>query len=573
MELKLEGSSRTQESFTELRTRRALLLPLDRSTAPVNDKRDQEQETGTVEDFLRQMPDVSYRQVYDALHSGMDRAAIHQLIARVSSWDAVAEWARDQNQLEILPVWGAHLAQAADRLTEFGLDVSTVAAAACDTFEMNARIAEHLGTEELASRLRVAERKHSGDTASWGFFETLRRVQGGFSRLAAGLGYASTICPFTGAILQSRHAIPIAIDSTKQVCIFYFFRSIVNFYVVVSSWSGGKEYIYVPSKNLLLRLHEPWFAWGEPNHMIAEFMHLSVRRSAWVTDYYASETEPALLGNTMDNLGHFFWNDAAGFDAFAQEGFLTEPKQLVCYRHNPIKISDLFDDIFSRSNVTAAVDADDLMSKTVGSGLFVVRPCYYKIEPHLAERINSYAQVRVSDAQIQAAQAARAHAYVIWVNFRAHNKALVNLVDVIVKVADKLIDRYGSLAILADGFADCSPVLDALAVRLPQQVTLYPGLDLTISDSIHWASVVDSYIATIGSGLTIVTWIAGRPGIAHSEPAHLGQMEFWHQVRPDVVPPITPTITDIRAHGEAMYANYEIDADVFLGLVDRLLQT
>ncbi|UIY43234.1 hypothetical protein [Methylobacterium radiotolerans] len=539
----------------------------------MNHTRDRDQEAGPVEDFLRQAPDASYRQIYDALHSGIDRAAMHQLIARVSSWDAVAEWAREQTQLEILPVWGAHLAQVADRLAELGLDPRTVAAAACDTFEMNARIAEHLGADKIASLQRAAERKHTGGSATWGFFETLRRVQGGFSRLAAGLGYASTICPFTGTILQSRHAIPIAIDVTKQVCIFYFFRSVINFYVIVSSWSGGKEYIYIPSKNLLLRLHEPWFAWGEPNHMITEFMHLAVRRSARIADYYASATEPALLGNTMDNLGHFFWNDAAGFDAFAREGFLTERKRLICYRHNPIKISDLFDDIISPTDATFASDADDLLNKTIGNDLFVVRPCYYKIEPQLAERVKTYAQARVSGDQIQAAKAARTHGYVLWVNFRAHNKALVNLTDVIIKVADKLVDRYGSLAIFADGFSDCAPVLDALVARLPRQVALYPGLDLTISDSIHWASVVDSYIATIGSGLTIVTWIAGRPGIAHSEPAHLGQMEFWHQVRPDVPPPLTPAMTDIHAQGDAMYANYEIVPEVFLGLIEQLRQS
>jgi hypothetical protein len=106
---------------------------------------------------------------------------------------------------------------------------------------------------------------------------------------------------------------------------------------------------------------------------------------------------------------------------------------------------------------------------------------------------------------------------------------------------------------------------------MPPNVKLFPGIDVSIYDTIMWAFQIDSYIATIGSGLTIVTWIAGKPGVAHSESHHLNQIaSFWGDVRPDVPLPITPACDQVIDTGEKMYCNYEIDRSLILQMFDRL---
>ena len=80
-------------------------------------------------------------------------------------------------------------------------------------------------------------------------------------------------------------------------------------------------------------------------------------------------------------------------------------------------------------------------------------------------------------------------------------------------------------------------------------------------------------MATIGSGLTTLTWIAALPGVAHSESSHLGQEEFWHDVRPDAPAPVMVKREWVTDVGEGPYGNYKVDpqrvAKLFWTVLER----
>ena len=196
-----------------------------------------------------------------------------------------------------------------------------------------------------------------------------------------------------------------------------------------------------------------------------------------------SMTSPALLADTRDNFGHYFWNDLSGLDRYAPTGLLRSARKVVGYRYGFLDPECCLDDGVERE-VFRLTEKHKLFRTFLTQKLYCVRPTALRMPAETAAERGQ---------------------------------------------------------------------------RVPAGVKVFNAFDLPFPESISWAFASDAYIATIVSGLTLVTWAAGRPGVAHLETAHLSQMEFWGDVRSVVPAPVAPPVDAIQDHGHGAYCDYSID--------------
>jgi hypothetical protein len=399
------------------------------------------------------------------------------------------------------------------------------------------------------------------------FMRQLARHTGDFQVSALASGYVSLVCPFTGLLLKSRHAFPVATDDSKQVHILYRFESAEVFYLAVGNFTATKSFIYHPRSETIIHLHDTEMAWGVAEHVILQFRQLVMAMAGEVIAYLRSETERTLLVDVTNNLGHVFWNDGGGIFEAERCGLLDNVRRALRYRFR------LFDTLALANrhfDVVEAQTAHELMGAALRERAFCVRPATIAFPEGLPERIRQVAIEHCSDLIRRRLRVAREADCLVWVNLRAHNKVWRNQVDGIVAVAEDLAIRHDRVALFLDGTPDCAGLAAEITARLPRSVEAYDGLSLTIYESTAFATIVDFYIATIGSGLTLVTWIAQKDGVAHSERAHLGQLDFWGEVQPNAPAPLAPAVDQIEELGSGMYCDYLIEPQVIVDLVRRV---
>jgi hypothetical protein len=511
---------------------------------------------------------------FDLLWTALDNGAPTEVVKYLASdlnFDADLEnWMTGLTPLQVIDVWADHLEANAEKLTAMDFNIGAIRVGASDLHGLNALYADTQGAPDVAKKLRTEQDCAYDPSRPTVWFSALRRAQGGFTKLAASLGRACTICPFTGAVLSTQHCLAIPHNPTKQVFLFYRFESVHTFYVIVGGFSGSKLFIYIPKTNIVLRLQSPLFEWGHPQHPVEQFTKFVMRNSAAVSDYLHNNTAPAVLTGTMNSLGHFFWNEVSGVVRYADSGYLDNIPVGILYKHAYIDAYRLISEQLLPERLICNTD-QEIFDAVLSQRLFCVRPIDYKITADVANRIRYLAEKSATPEQIAAATKARKCDYVLWVGLRSHNKVWLTQVNGLSAVIDRLAGEHQTVAVYVDGMPDCRDHLEELRLRIPPNVELFSGIDVSIYDTIIWAFQIDSYIATIGSGLTTVTWIAGKPGIAHAESHHLNQIkEFWGHVRPDVPLPIIPDFEQVIDLGNLMYCNYEIDDNVMLQLLDRI---
>jgi hypothetical protein len=191
--------------------------------------------------------------------------------------------------------------------------------------------------------------------------------------------------------------------------------------------------------------------------------------------------------------------------------------------------------------------------------------------PSAAKAVVTFCETNITELDKSEAAIACTYDRLIFFNLRTHNKSWLNQVDGIIFVANRAEQQGVTLAIYLDGMADCREAADEIVRRAPMNCLVIDGIGKSMTSTIYWASICDAYVATIGSGLTLLTWIAGKKGVAHSEHHHLSQMEFWPDIRPDVPQPVAVPANEVTEVGTGTYGNYCIRAEIVADLLWPLL--
>lgn len=369
--------------------------------------------------------------------------------------------------------------------------------------------------------------------------------------------------------LASSHSYVIQLDAKQQPYIFVKFDDVEPWYLMVGSFRGTKNYIYLPERNIVILLRSLDNEWYSIHDYIEGFQHHAQKNCQIFNHYLSSNTKPAIYSGAISNLGHFFWNEVQGIYNAIKEGVASQISEVVLYKFQYINLENLFPE-FESLALTKLENSDDVFVKCIERSLFCTHPTALSMTSDCAALIREISWNLADPEQRQLINDSKADEIKFWFNLRSHNKTWLNQVEGVQIICDYLLEQYSTVTLVLDGMPDCNDLVGEIKARLQGRVRLIDCTSTALENSISWASVVDFYIATIGSGLTINTWVAEKSGVAHSERSHIKQLDMWKDVRPDIILPLVPNSAQIFEVGGGAYCDYSINPRIILNLVKKL---
>ena len=322
---------------------------------------------------------------------------------------------------------------------------------------------------------------------------------------------------------------------------------------------------------LVLYISNRRFSWTEAPDQVALFRALALSNTLGVHDYLAHATRKAIFVDSIDNMGHSFWNDLSGILRFSEFGLLDDVKDVLAHRFRFLDATTL--PPLAHCRRWTGTTATELFETSLKRRLFLFRPTALRVESRWAETILDTARAELKAEDRSRIAEARQLDRLIFFNLRVHNKSWIEQAEGAIAVASEGVARGFRVGLFLDGMPDCATVADNILAALPSGAFGFVGCNTPVAATLAWAGACDGYVATIGSGLTTLTWIAALHGVAHSESSHLGQEEFWNEVRPDAPAPVMVKREWVTDLGEGPYSDYKINpqriAKLFWAVLDK----
>lgn len=392
-------------------------------------------------------------------------------------------------------------------------------------------------------------------------------------------GYIYTISPFSGKVLRSNQSFCVNHKNlNNQLLIIYRFEDREVFYLMTGGWSSDKIAIFFPETELIISL-SVWGTWISLSEAINQFKANVVTHWNLFRKYSLSNKHKKLVNffGPTPNLGHYFWNDVTGIYYCQENNILEKIDLFLVGPKKYLDVKDIFPEISSDKLVYISdSDFQDIFRVSLENSYFVVRVTDFYIKEDLANRIHQASIQKCSQEFLQTVTEAKQHFPLLLINLRSHNKSWINQIDGYANIITKLSESYPNIAVLFDGFPSEKPVMEKIIALISAPVKFYNGLDCEVHETIVWSFAIDSYISIIGSGLTLVTWIAAKNGVAHSDRGHYSQMEWWPKMRENfVAPECVPVdcITDIQDPDRAGWLNYDCNWQVIYNIIDKVINS
>ena len=388
-------------------------------------------------------------------------------------------------------------------------------------------------------------------------------------------GHLRLISPVTGDQVEAESSLPIV--AADHLPIVYEFLSGPSPIIVFANagWGGAFSFIWLVREDVFLIDDRNWCIGFDGPGLVAQYLQMCVQYREELRAYRAAPKTIAVVSGYQPNLGHFYWNDVSGLEREHRLGRLSRAERLY---HRPklwSGVADLFPDLADR---VETVEAAHLITTVIEERRFVVRLTASAVDAGLADRVRLAAEsrllkddpTRLESARLQLTQPGT---FKLFLNLRAHNKAWKQQVEGLAQIIERLMERTPKLVVFLDGMPDCKVVADALTDRFAGRCVMVDGLSVSFPETLLWCFGCDAFVAVIGSGLVPLTWLADRPGVAHSNTGHHDQIEsFWKRVRQCESRLCVPDINQIEDDGPGIYANYNIDPSVISGLFEKIIE-
>jgi tetratricopeptide (TPR) repeat protein len=394
-----------------------------------------------------------------------------------------------------------------------------------------------------------------------------------FQQTIVETGYICSICPFTGQILRSNQSLMLD-DPGYATSIFYRFTGRETFYLFASHWIGGLLFLYIPRLELIINLSLTWKNYLDYGDIVTRLKKNMVFYWKQVKQYLfnpAPKKTVAVCGG-YENLGHYFWNDISGLDFLAENQLLDKIDKYLVGSYEPLKVNDIYPEIPVKDILR--VESKNFSSLLLANNYFAVRLTDILIKESLAKKLYQASLKNCSTEFLATIEQAKKHFPLIWINLRSHSKAWISQVEGSANIIKTLSQNYPNIGIIFDGWKDEEDSMEQIKALIPPSISTYNGLGCPMHETIVWAFAIDVYISIVGSGLTLVTWIANKPGVAHSNYGHLKyQSDWWPEVRENIIPPLFLSTDQIQqADIHAPYGDYDCDWKVIYDGVFKIVQ-
>ncbi|TWH46004.1 hypothetical protein [Sporomusa sp. KB1] len=392
-------------------------------------------------------------------------------------------------------------------------------------------------------------------------------------------GIFRAICPKSGHVLETSISFPVYLEELGTHFIFYRVEGREDFYIATAGYANLKSFLYLPKHNVVI-VSPLYFQLGYPTKYVISAISQLYRKFLIFTEKTISFLQKparnlALLYGMQTNLGHFFLNEYSGFYRIIMTGLYKKVQNIVIYKNNKIPLYQLFPE-FNKAACYSCDNADELFETCMTHGLFSLYPCVSHLSADAAFHIQQAAKSYCSGSQKRLLADCVADP-LIFINLRKHNKAWLEQVDGIINLARALKQNYPNVGIFLDGLSDCQEDAELINHALHKDIVVYNGVNISLLDTICWACRTDAYLCVIGSGLVLLTCIANKPGIVHSEHNHMWQVRaggFWSGLRNDIFAPIVVSEDEVVVLKEegaptTSYEKYSMD---WHSLYNRLIK-
>lgn len=387
-------------------------------------------------------------------------------------------------------------------------------------------------------------------------------------------GYIYSVCPVSGKILRSNQSFWVQHTSFVPVG-FYRFCGYESFYLICGCHQGIALGVYFPKQELIIRFYNDPFS---TDYAVAVNEFKAGAVSFWrdVKTYISSsERKPvaAILG-WLNNLGHYFWNDVTGVYHLYKNNILNSVDKFVIRDSNFMGIGDIFPEI-NPETILQVSNRWQLFQTILQHNLVAVRPTNTWIDSDYTQRLLESSRRKCSVDFLQQVEEAKQHFPLLLVNLRGHFKQWVSYIEGYAHIINALFQDYPNLAIVFDGFSSETSAMEQIQSLISPEIKTYNALDCPNPETFVWIHSIDTYIMVIGSGLTLVTWIANKPGVAHGNLAHCHQLNvMWRKVRDDLQPILVPqdAIVDLdESHWPG--CNYDCDWKAIYNLTVEVIKS
>lgn len=393
-----------------------------------------------------------------------------------------------------------------------------------------------------------------------------------FSVIRLLTGYAWCLCPFTGEILKSNKSIPI--NETYHIA--YYFESLFPFFMLCyGGWCSQINAIYLPIQNTCIRISSN-LEWGNLRKSVGKLLSYFHTHKDLISDYLTTDKPKlnCLFIKCINNLGHFILQELSGLSLLFDltDMYQNVERCLINPQSRYKKLNFNPEDIFPELKYIDCVEGEGNTTEiALRKNLFLFKIEDVLVSNFIPDRIKSITNQTFSLRESLVAEK-KSGKKILMVNLRVHNKSWVNAVEVL---SDFLNSLQQSTIIFYDGFEDVIPTMNLIQEKVKNPLIDHvDGTALSLTETCGIVEIIDAFIVTVGSGLVIPTWIYNKPGVAHGDPDHLKQKALWNLVTPegfnrDAV--IFLKKNEVKPLSEKFYADYEIDTDVIIPKIKKIL--
>ena len=373
--------------------------------------------------------------------------------------------------------------------------------------------------------------------------------------------------------VEARSSLPIVAGHHLPIA-YEFFGDAPMIAFCNAGWGGAMSFVWLIKQDVLLIDDRNWCIGFDGPSLVAQHINICMHFRGALEAYRDADKTVAVTTGYQPNLGHFYWNDVSGLEREARLSRLSKPIRFYQKPRPWSDIADLYPEVADRVEHVAA---DDLLGVVLADRRFVVRLTASAIDEALGERVYDSAMRALSAADpVRLAELGgligAKRTFKLFLNLRSHNKAWLEQEAGLSAVIETVLARFPKVLVYLDGMPDCQEAADALKRAFRGRCTMVDGLNASFAESLIWCFGCDAYVAVIGSGLVPLTWLADRPGVAHSNIGHHDQIEsFWGKVRGTDQPLLLPSLDQIKDDGPGIYANYSIEPGVVCDLFAQIL--
>jgi hypothetical protein len=387
-------------------------------------------------------------------------------------------------------------------------------------------------------------------------------------------GYIYAPCPISGKICRSDRSIYLQWTQNNPIILYRFIGTEV-FYIGTGAWYGGKLFVYLPKLEFVIHIGIPPAKNMNYKQLLLNIKSIILqnKENFWNYIFNTKKKQTVNLVGFQSNLGHYFFNELTGTYWLYKTDLIRFIDKVIEGPWAKLNSKDIFPEVSNIFLKTTEKENSNFANFLFKNNYLATRITQNFITKEVADRVFTAAYRKCSSAFLEQVKSASKYFPLIWINLRKHNKVWVNQVKGYANIINSLYELYPNIAIVFDGLPDTKEEVKKINNLISNPVPVFDGTQCPMHETIVWAYVIDVYIAVIGSGLVPVTWLANKPGVAHSNLAHHDQAIWWSDVRTDLTPPKFISKQYIQDVGRGMYSNYNCNWKIIYNKIIQILNS